>query len=187
MMKQLSIFSVKESMTSQILCCVSERFIIIQIPTKLGRKGLNGSRLTKVTETMTKSIGSRLNSSGTFSQDSQCCSSAVKSQIYWVTMEKHQKLSQEEFFLRRYLTSFPMTVMTMKKNVWQMLKSSKSLQRDLALDNCKFIGSGSEKKWYSMEENSPQGILDHIADEMLLELEKSGYLIFCATTSLSKC
>ena len=47
-----------------------------------GRKGLNGSRLTKATETMTESMESRLNSSGIFSQDSQRCSSAVKSQIY---------------------------------------------------------------------------------------------------------
>ena len=30
-----------------------------------------------------------------------------------------------------------------------------------------FIGPGSEKKWYSGEENSPQGAWDHIADEML--------------------
>ena len=32
-----------------------------------------------------------------------------------------------------------------------------------------FIGPSSEKKWYSMEENSPQGIWDHIAEKMLLE------------------
>ena len=29
------------------------------------------------------------------------------------------------------------------------------------------IGPGSEKKWFSMEENSPQGIWDHIAEKML--------------------
>ena len=51
-------------------------------PTKLGRKGLDGSSLTNATETMTESMESRLNSSGTSSQDSQRCSSAVKSQIY---------------------------------------------------------------------------------------------------------
>ena len=51
-------------------------------PTKLGRKGLNGSSMRKATETMTESMESRLNSSGTFSQDSLRCSSAVKSQIY---------------------------------------------------------------------------------------------------------
>ena len=48
-----------------------------------------------------------------------------------------------------------------------------------------FTGPGSEKKWYSMEENSPQGIWDHIADEMLLEFAESGHLIFRATTPLS--
>ena len=48
-----------------------------------------------------------------------------------------------------------------------------------------FIGPGSEKKWYSVEENSPQGIWDHIADKMLLEFAESGCPIFRATTPLS--
>ena len=41
---------------------------------------------------------------------------------------------------------------------------------------------GSEKKWYSMEENSPQGIWDHIAEKMLLEFAESTCPIFRATT-----
>ena len=49
-----------------------------------------------------------------------------------------------------------------------------------------FIGPGSEKKWYSMEENSPQGIWDHIAEKMLVEFAESGCPIFCATTPLSR-
>ena len=49
-----------------------------------------------------------------------------------------------------------------------------------------FIGPGSEKKWYSSEESSPQGIWDHIADEMLLEFAESGCPIFRATTPLSR-
>ena len=49
-----------------------------------------------------------------------------------------------------------------------------------------FIGPGSEKKWYSAEENSPQGAWDHIADEMLLEFAESGCPIFRATTPLSR-
>ena len=39
-------------------------------------------QLLKATETMTESVESRLNSSGTSSQDSPRCSSMVKSQIY---------------------------------------------------------------------------------------------------------
>ena len=49
-----------------------------------------------------------------------------------------------------------------------------------------FIGPGSEKKWYSAEENSPQGAWDNIADEMLLEFAESGHPIFRATTPLSR-
>ena len=48
-----------------------------------------------------------------------------------------------------------------------------------------FIGPGSEKKWYSMEEKSPQGIWDNIAEKMLLEFAESTCPIFRATTPLS--
>ena len=49
-----------------------------------------------------------------------------------------------------------------------------------------FIGPGSEKKWYSMEEKSPQGIWDHLAEKMLLEFAESGCPTFRATTPLSR-
>ena len=49
-----------------------------------------------------------------------------------------------------------------------------------------FIGPGSEKKWYSMKEDSPQGIWDNIAEKMLLEFAESGCPIFRATTPLSR-
>ena len=50
-----------------------------------------------------------------------------------------------------------------------------------------FIGPRSEKKWYSMDEDSPQGIWDHIVEKMLLEFAESGCPIFRATTPLSRC
>ena len=49
-----------------------------------------------------------------------------------------------------------------------------------------FIGPGSEKKWYSISEDSPQGIWDKIAERMLLEFAESECPIFCATTPLSR-
>ena len=48
-----------------------------------------------------------------------------------------------------------------------------------------FIGPCSEKKWYSSE-NSPQGIWDKLAEQMLLEFAESGCPIFRATTPLSR-
>ena len=63
----------------------------------------------------------------------------------------------------------------------------KVLAKKFGIGQWSFIGPGSEKKWYSGEENSPQGAWDHIADEMLLEFEESGHPIFRATTPLSRC
>ena len=67
---------------SQILCCASERFFNIPNPTKLGRTELQESDPRKATEIMMLSTESRLNSSGTSSQDSQRCSFVIKSVIY---------------------------------------------------------------------------------------------------------
>ena len=60
------------------------------------------------------------------------------------------------------------------------------LAKKFGIGHWSFIGPGSEKKWYSGEENSPQGAWDHIADEMLLEFAESGHPIFRATTPLSR-
>ena len=58
--------------------------------------------------------------------------------------------------------------------------------RKFGIGQWSFIGRGSKKKWNSMEKNSPQGIWDCIAEEMLLEFAVSGCPIFRATTPLSR-
>ena len=82
-----------------------------------------------------------------------------KSKVCCADWEKHQKISQEEFSL--YARRFG-------KGQWS------------------FIGPGSEKKWYSISEDSPQGIWDKIEERMLLEFAESGCPIFRATTPLSR-
>ena len=62
----------------------------------------------------------------------------------------------------------------------------KVLAKKFGIGQWSFIGPGSEKKWYSGEENILQGAWDHIADEMLLEFAESGHPIFRATTPLSR-
>ena len=76
-----------------------------------------------------------------------------------------------------------------KKDEEECVANSKSvsiLAKKFGVGQWSFIGPGSEKKWYSAEENSPQGAWDHIADEMLLEFAESGHPIFRATTPLSR-
>ena len=45
-----------------------------------------------------------------------------------------------------------------------------------------FIGPGSEKKWYCISEDSPQGVWDNMAERMLLEFAESGCPIFRAAS-----
>ena len=54
--------------------------------------------------------------------------------------------------------------------------------RRLGIGLWSFIGPGSEKKWYSISEDSSQGIWDKIAERMLLEFAESGCPFFRATT-----
>ena len=49
-----------------------------------------------------------------------------------------------------------------------------------------FIRLGSEKKWYCINEDSPQGVWDNVAEWMLLEFAESGCPIFRATSPLSR-
>ena len=49
-----------------------------------------------------------------------------------------------------------------------------------------FLGPGSEKKWYSISEDSPQGKWDNMAERMLLEFAESGCPIFRAASPLSR-
>ena len=49
-----------------------------------------------------------------------------------------------------------------------------------------FLGPGSEKKWYSISEASPQGDWDNLAEKMLIEFAESGHPVFRATSPLSR-
>ena len=45
-----------------------------------------------------------------------------------------------------------------------------------------FLGPGSEKKWYSISEDSPQGEWDKMAEKMMITLAESGHPVFRATS-----
>ena len=49
----------------------------------------------------------------------------------------------------------PVTEKAIRKYVWQIPESSKVLAKRFGVGHWSFIGPGSEKKWYSAEENSP--------------------------------
>ena len=58
--------------------------------------------------------------------------------------------------------------------------------RRFGAGQCSFLGPGSEKKWYSVSEDSPQGEWDKMAAKMMVTLAESGHPVFRATSPLSR-
>ena len=141
----------------------------------------------KATEIMMLSTESRRNSSGTFSQDSQRCSSVVKSMIYWATWETQKT----EYFHRKnsiYVNVQWHLLWQKRQQRWML---GKCWSRESTCEKIWYwtmvilLDQVLKKKWYSAE-NSPQGAWDNIAEQMLLLFEESGHPIFRATTPLSR-
>ena len=87
---------------------------------------------------------------------------------------RHQRISQEESYLRQCSMTFPVDQKTMKKCLANAKLVSLYAKR-FGKGQWSFIGPGSEKKWYCISEDSPQGVWDTIAERMLVEFEESGH------------
>ena len=58
--------------------------------------------------------------------------------------------------------------------------------RRFGAGQCSFLGPGSEKMWYSISEDSPEGEWDRIAELMMLKFGESGHPVFRATSPWSR-
>ena len=76
---------------------------------------------------------------------------------------RHQRISQEESYLCRCSTTFPLDQKTMKKNAILVSLYAKRFGKGQR----SFIGPGSEKKWHCTSEDSPQGVLDNMAKDVV--------------------
>ena len=74
-----------------------------------------------------------------------------------------------------------------KKNASQMLNSSLSLNANrFGAGQWSFLGPGSDKKWYSISEDSSHGEWDRIAEQMMLTFAESTHPVFRSTNPLSR-
>ena len=151
-----------------------------------GSKNEEGSNLLKATETLTESMESRRNSSGTSSQDFIRCSSVRKSKsLLYRLGETPENFTGRLLFMSVF---FDISCGT-KGNEEECLASARLVSlysRKFGKGQWSFIGPGSEKRWYSMKEDSPRGIWDNLAEKMLIEFAESGCPIFRATSPLSR-
>ena len=184
--KPLSIFNAQKSTSSQILCCVLEGPVNSRNPTKLGRTELKGSQLIKATET------DGINGEPT-EFEWNIFPGFTTLQLCGKVTDLLSRLGETpETFTGRilFMSMFNDISRDGKGNEEECLANAKVvsiLAKKFGVGQWSLIGPGSEKKWYSVEENSPQGIWDHIAEKMLLKFAESGHPIFRATTPLSRC
>ena len=82
--------------------------------------------------------------------------------------------------------TFPVYQKTTKKNAWQMPNSYLCTQKRFGKGQWSLIDPGSGKKWYCISADSPQGVLDNIAERMLVDFAKRGCPIFRASSPLSR-
>ena len=130
-------------------------------------------------------MASQWHSSGIFSQDSTRCSPVKKSNVCCWDWMRHQRISQEESYLCRCSTTFPVDQKTMKKSLANAKLVSLYAKR-FGKGQWSLFGPGSEKKWCCISEDSPQGVWDNMAERMSLEFAESDCPIFRATSPLSR-
>ena len=172
-------------MYSRILCCASERFFNIPNPTKLGRTRVAGIRSEKSYRDYDAINGE---------------STEFEWNIFpgFTTLQLCGKINDLLSYLGQTPATFTGRILFMsmfndiscdrydnKDECLTNAESVKVFARRFGVGQWSFIGPGSEKKWYSSE-NNPQGAWDNIAEQMLLEFAESGHPIFRATTPLSR-
>ena len=59
-------------------------------------------------------------------------------------------------------------------------------EKRFAAGQWSFLGPGSEKKWYSVSEDGPQGEWDKMAEKMMVTLAESGHPVIRATSPSSR-
>ena len=99
---------------------------------------------------------------------------------------EHWRLLQEGSSSCRCLTTSHGDPKKMKKNVNPMLHSFLFFAKRFGAGQWSFLGPGSEKKWYSIGEDSPQGEWHKMAEKMMVTLAENGHPILWATSPLSR-
>ena len=69
---------------------------------------------------------------------------------------------------------------------WGSKDNEKECTKRFGAGQWSFFGPGSEKKWYSIIEDSPQGEWDKMAEQMMLTFAESTHPVFRAPSSLSR-
>ena len=88
---------------------------------------------------------------------------------------KHPRILQEGSSSCRCSTTSHGDQKTTRQNASQNAQLVSLFARRFGAVQWSFLGPGSEKKWYSISEDSPQGGWDNMAEKMMVTLAESGH------------
>ena len=111
---------------------------------------------------------------------------SYKVQELLLRLEEHQRILQDGLSSCRCSTTSHGDQKTTRKNTSQMLNSFPYSQKRFEAGQWSFLGPGSEKKWYSISEFSPQGECDKMTEKMMVKLAESGHPVSRVTSPLSR-
>ena len=181
-MNKSSVYIAQQSTSFQILCCVLGRFSKILNPTMHGSRDLDGLRYRDFDGIDGEPTKFEWNIFPGFDTLQLC--DKVKSLL------SRLRETPENFTGRILFKSmFNDISCGTRDNEQECLANARLVSlyaRKFGKGQWSLIGPGSEKKWYSMKEDSPQGMWDNLAEKMLVEFAESGCPIFRATTPLSR-
>ena len=119
------------------------------------------------------------------SQDFPICSSATKFKSI-VNIERNSReiyrTDHLHFDVQRHLIGIKRQQSRMRLKCSTRL----SLPKEFGAGQWSYLGPGSQKKWYSISEDSPQGEWDKIEKKMMLTFAQSTLPVFLSTSPLSR-
>ena len=135
----------------------------------MGRK-IGMVQVHRNTEFCIELMVSRWNSSGISSQDSTRCSSATKFKSYcWDWAYTPEKFTGRIIFMSMFNDISCESGDNEKRMRVECSTRLSFFAQRFGIGQWSFPGLGSEKKWYSISADSPQGVWDTIAERMWVE------------------
>ena len=185
-MNKSSVFSARRSTSFQILHCVLVRYTRTSYQKLHGKTDWRGSKVHWNTEAWTELMVSQWNSEWNIFPgfNTLQLSQEVKSLLL--------KLGEtpENFKGRIIFMSMFNDISCGSRDNEKECESNAQLvslyAKRFGIGQWSFLGPGSEKKWYSISADIPQGEWDRIAEKMMLEFGESKHPVFRATSPLSR-
>ena len=125
------------------------------------------------------------NSSGTSSEDSPHCSSARVQELLSRLSVAPDKFTGRIIFMSMF-NDISWCSKDNKKECETNAQLASLYAKRFGAGQRSFLGPGSEKKWYSISEDSPEGEWDRVAELMMFKFGESRHPVFRSTSPSSR-